>query len=340
MATTFVQVMGWIWVLTVLFILFMFVVPRTDLTVKFPSLVQFVGAAKQVGKNIEPLILWGFIAFTIMYGILLILRAITCTKPGGGTNKHFFESFAEMPNTTEELTQRVIAATDRVTQNLEDLVSLGDPTCSIVRNVEDAYINDQAALSEAELQTSPADQSRLRTERQTRARTQFLKRRKLCAGLNSTAPILECFVGTSSEDSLQNAVNQLQQVLDNTESQAAIQSAEQMRVALLFAQRMMSKAMEGFVDLAPTAVAASDAMLPVRPTSPTVALTGNALKQYAYGLLKREDELNITVAGLKQDISNIQASLNGAQNTAARALSGKPTAADIAGGINVLRKSG
>jgi len=300
-------------------------------------------AIKQRLDAMSTFVIWIFIAIMVVVIIRALVRAANCRDQANG-GRTMFETFLgadEMPpqpTQMQQLTQQVVRAADRAAQNLDEIITLVDPTCSLVKLTEDAYANSQAALSESELALPASDQQRLQSERLTRARGQFARRRKLFGALQSGAPMLECFTSaataTADEATLLAAVKQLHQILENTESRAAILSAEQMRVALLFVQKSKDQEL-GTSDAATSGGAMLDSSMP--PAVSPDALRGTALMAYANQLLVREHRINMQVSDLKQDISNLQQSIEAMKATAVRTMSGTPNMTDMRAGLTAIQ---
>jgi hypothetical protein len=181
-----------------------------------------------------------------------------------------------------------------------------------------------------------ADQERIQSERETRARTQFLKTRSLFTSLQSKAPVLECFADANNEfclNTLRENLQKLQQILDNTESQAAILNAEQIRVALLFSQKVRDDAdmPEGFVGQSDNTFSPSPAIDSMDQT---------ALMTYARSLINRTYILSSSVKSSKSDIAKIQKQIAEDMAKGARVLKGEPTSDDIEDGEDRLRGEG
>lgn len=333
---------GLLFAAIVLFAIFMsFQSFRIQVLGALKNLPELPPMFKQRFDTLPTFVVWILIVTAIIIVIRALVNAVTCSEKVQGRN--LFETFLgadEMPpqaTQMQQLTQQVIRAADRAAQNLDEIITLVDPTCSLVKLNEDAYANSQAALSESELALPAQDQQRLQSERQTRARGQFARRRKLFGALQSGAPVLECFASaaTADEAALLEAVKQLYQVLENAESRAAILSAEQMRVALLFVQKSKDQEL-GTTDAALGGAGSAGNFTQAPAVSPD-ALRGAALVAYANQLLVREHKINMQVSDLKQDISNLQQSIEAMKATAVRTMSGTPNIADMRAGLTAIQ---
>jgi hypothetical protein len=183
---TFAQVMGWIWVMAILAIVFGWIVTRYDFRT-----IMISPVVKQAIQDMQPVLWWGAVAATIMFGIVMILKFANCGggSQGGssgrsGRRRNMFETFASnddanvakainiMLANSEKSTSndyaRVAAAIDNtlktanpnivnswvrwaiteVSKLLDQILTLVDPTCSIVKTTEDAYVKAQSALTE------------------------------------------------------------------------------------------------------------------------------------------------------------------------------------------------
>lgn len=123
----------------------------------------------------------------------------------------------------------------------ENVGTLADETCTIMKNVEDAYINNAKQFKNPEDYKLPRDQQDRKVAEQTRlARQRFADQKELYSAVNGDKPLLECFYADEddvvrAESELNNEINELEKILDMAQVKAAVLKKEKTRMSLGFA---------------------------------------------------------------------------------------------------------
>lgn len=235
------------------------------------------------------------------------------------------------PSIYEDYTERVQAAIDRIQEDVGVLSEIGDQTCSIVKEVEEAYAGAKAGdVLESEFSLPKSTQAERRSARMEKARVQFARQRSVYHKMRSKTPVLECFQGDIEEAELQAAASELQTLLENEQVVASIEAAEQVGIALQFTNSYLDKNLppdttsEGFQPSSASAVNVDAA-----------SLRGQALVAHTIQLLNREHVFHTQVTRLRELAQTTRSRIDVQYQKAARVERGDIRASDLKDGLSM-----
>jgi hypothetical protein len=189
-------------------------------------------------------------------GFVLFIKAVV---PGcEGSSVARYEPFASNNSTllsgAKNRIDRIRAIKDQLEADLESLSTSADDVCAILKQVEDAYVQNSAAPSSEDEYSLPKDvQERRMADRRRRAVIGFKDRQKQYVALNGGTPLYECFEGGEPSDAevaavlddLNVEVKELTVVMDTAELKMATVKGDQIRSLLGFNAGYLKKAMGG-----------------------------------------------------------------------------------------------
>lgn len=280
---------------------------------------------------------WGTLLFwgALSAGLIVLLGALLEKQPTCSTgigSRRMCEGFQDTKGPYGDLLERVQAAIGRIQEDITTLSDIGDQTCALVNEVEEAYAGASAGnVPESEFSLPRDVQESRRQERLARAHQQFKRQRALFHQVRSQAPMLECFQNSTDDNTeekeLQAAVLELQTLLENEQVVASIQATEQIGIALQFTNKYLDKGLpaetgEGFQASDPGGAAVA-----------VGSLWGPALIRYTTQLLNREAVFHSQVLKLADVATSTRSRVDAQYNRAARLESGNIQIADVKAGL-------
>lgn len=280
-----------------------------------------------------PLLFWGMVSggLVVLLGTLLRRQTIK--------HEYEYEGFQDEPQTSSsiyaDLTKRVQLAIDRIQDDIDVLSDLGDQTCSLVNEVEEAYAGSKAGdVPESEYSLPTDVQAERRSKRIKRAHVQFKRQRLVYHNVRSTLPVLECFQNSNADETeLQTAAAELQMLLENEQVIASIQSTDQIDIALQFTSDYLDKIPE---EDTPSEGFQSSAQAPTQaPVKLNVGtLRGQDLISETIRLLNAEDKVHTLVEELRQKTKSARERVDAQYSRAVRLERGDIQLEDVKNGLS------
>ena len=179
---------------------------------------------------------------TIWLVSLLIQKVAHACSPDTGKNyyEHFESANDWSVSALRSRIDRIRAVKAEIMAYGENVGTLADDTCAIMRTVEDAYINNAKQFKNPEDYKLPREKQDAKIADQTRlARQRFADQKLLYSAVNGDKPLLECFYAdeddvVSAESELNIEVNELEKLLDDAQVKAAVMKKEKSRMTLGF----------------------------------------------------------------------------------------------------------
>lgn len=297
--------------------------------------VQLPYPAEQFLTNWGSLLFWGMVSG----GLIVLLGALLQRQPSLSEGFQSDSQQEPTPSVYVDLTTRVRAAIDRIEEDVGTLSDIGDQTCSLVKEVEEAYAGAKAGdVPEAEYALPKETQAERRTARMARARQQFLRQRTVYHQLKSKTPVLECFqsgggVAATDEAELQAAAAELQTLLENEQVVASIEASEQVGIALQFTNAYLNKSLPPDTTSTEGFQPSDAATLQVS----TGALRGQALISHTIQLLNRENVFHTQVQRLRDLAGSTRERVDAQYSRVARLDRGDIQIADVRDGLRAPR---
>ena len=221
---------------------------------------------------------------------------------------------------------RIRSIKGQLEADLENLSTSADDVCSILKQVEDAYVQNSAAPSTEDEYSLPKDvQERRMADRRRRAVIGFKERQKQYVALNGGSPLYECFEGGASDaevaavlDDLNVEVKDLTVVMDTAEVKMATVKGGQIRSLLGFNAGYLKKAMGGITAPAQGKEGFAD---------------GSKLFAKADELIGKALALHTMVVSLRRDVELQQRAAGGIDRKAADLSQGNVTEGDKAAAV-------
>lgn len=198
---------------------------------------------------------WVLITFAVaglvLAGIVILLRNM---KKQGDYDKTYYEHFAS-PNDWSVSAMRsridkIRALKEELLVYSEDVGTLADETCAIMKTVEEKYIVNASQFTNADDYSLPkAEQDRKIKQRQTLAKARFADQQAMYSAVNGKKPLLECFYAdnddvAAAESELNRELNELEQILDTAEVKAAVLKKEKAAMSLGFSLKYLTDALK------------------------------------------------------------------------------------------------
>jgi hypothetical protein len=168
--------------------------------------------------------------------------------------KIYYEHF-ESPNdwsvsALQTRINRIRAIKEEILTYGEEVGTLADETCMIMKKVEDSYINNSSQLRNPKDYNKPeAERNKMIESRQRLAKKQFADSTALYSAVNGRKPLLECFYANNedvalAESELNTEIEQLEKILDTVEVKAAALKKEKAGMTLGFTLRYLQNAIQ------------------------------------------------------------------------------------------------
>jgi hypothetical protein len=245
------------------------------------------------------------VACAFIAGIVLFIQAVvpSCKE---ASNLPPYESFASSADVNAPILsgaknriERIRAVKAQLEADLESLSTSADDVCAILKQVEDAYVQNSAAPSSEDEYSLPKDvQERRMADRRRRAVVGFKERQKQYVALNGNKPLYECFASNeevaNALDDLNVEVKELTAIMDTAEVKMATVKGDQIRSLLGFNAGYLKKAIGGITAPAPKEGFADSSKLFAKADE----LIGKALALHTMVVeLRRDVELQQKAAG-------------------------------------------
>ena len=254
-------------------------------------------------------------AMFILAGIVMLLKA---SRKPATHEKLYYEHFESPDDWSVSALRKRIDEIRNVKEELlvysEDVGILADETCAIMKTVEDKYVGNASQLSNASDYELPAAERDAKiAHRQKLARRRWVEQQSMYSAVNGSKPLLECFYASSedvgaAESELNIQIADLEKILDTAQVKAAVLKKEKAAMSLGFSLQYLN-----------------DAVKSVQKQEGFYAdLTGAAL-------IARADELIGKARAMKQELSELDKSLNKA-NSMIDIINKAPQKAERSGG--------
>ena len=198
---------------------------------------------------------WVLIVFAaaalILASIVILLRNVKKQKE----NERLYYEHFESPN--DWSVSAIRSRIDKV-RNIkealliysEDVGTLADETCAIMKTVEEKYIANGSQFANAsDYELPKAEQDKKIKQRQSLAKARFADQQAMYSAVNGQKPLLECFYAdgddvAQAEAELNRELNELEKILDTTQVKAAAIKKEKAAMSLGFSLKYLTDAVK------------------------------------------------------------------------------------------------
>jgi len=229
--------------------------------------------------------LYTYIAAYAVYGIYTIVSLLLGSSLYSTTHTNSYEPFADVNKTLQQVQQ----ATNSLQNSLSILNTATDDTCSVVKGIEQKYIDNATAPSgDGETPPSPAEAKEMKAKALPGAMKKWSQEKQDWANTHGKTPIVECF----SDESLSNLISANQQLSDLLESapvQTVVAKVKSLQTSNAFAQKYLNELAaklsgESFVNPTPT-------MEDTIATSNKLIKRANEIESKMKGIIESSKEL-------------------------------------------------
>ena len=232
----------------------------------------------------------------IITAIVVLVKGISCVINPPNAFEPFESTSAPQDNFYAAVKDRIgkIQKTKAIIESLlTDIGDAADETCSIMKIVQEKYVQSAAAPADDAEATLPENvRIARRNERMIRAEKRFQDEKRAFSVIGNKPPVLECFAVSdgdvdAAESELANEVESLIQLLDNAEVKLSITKSQQIVSSLGFNAKYINKGLEA---LSPNEGFAN-------------MLRGPALLAKADELIGKAAKINDDLAAAKKEIT-------------------------------------
>ena len=282
-----------------------FTIPIIPTITTIPTTSSFSFLSLSTGINVSKNIIYGIPIVLLLIGIFAILPK--CSGSDRASAGPTYEPFdTGMVLEMEKRIKNIQNVKTQLERDLEDLTTSVDDACGVLKQVEDTYISNSAAPTNADEMNLPKDvQDRRIASRTQRAIVSFKERMKQYVGIDGKTPVYECFVNDSDNENkttemLQNLVAELSTIMNSAEIKAASYNEARIRTLVGFNSTFLKKTVDAVVGKE-SFTNEIDPQVPV-PMPVPIPLTGIKLLQRADDLISEAEVLHNKIVALKQDV--------------------------------------
>jgi hypothetical protein len=179
--------------------------------------------------------LFSFVPFIIFYIIIATTNAYTSSYT---INQNTYEHFDNTPNISKTLAV-VEKETESLRNSLDILDNASDDTCSVIKGIEQKFIDNITAPSGDGDPPSKAEAAKIKAKKLPSATKQWKQKQQDWADTHGQIPIIECFTEDSLSD-LVDANQQLHDLLVSPPVQRVAAQVKRLQTSELFAQKYMN----------------------------------------------------------------------------------------------------
>jgi hypothetical protein len=233
----------------------------------------------------------------IVYYIVTLFNKIPTPASG------YYEQFKDTPSLGSIL-KNVQTETDKLRSSLDTLQTATDDTCSVVKGIEQKFIDNETSPSGEGDPPSKEEAARIKAQKMPSATKKWNQKKQDWADTHGQIPVVECFESESLSD-LVDANQQLNDLLASAPVQRVVAQVKRLNTSNSFAQKYMNdlaneleKQKEGFDN--PTPI----------PTSEDTITTSNKLIQSSRSIRSTIQGILDTTKTIKQQYTALNTKAN------------------------------